>query len=59
MPDPNTQKTGSKSAAINTNVKHNGPLPATDDNSLAAAAAAGLAGAAMVGLAAMSGAEKA
>ena len=54
-PDPNTQKTGSKSAAINTDVKHNGPLPATDDNSLAAAAAAVLAGAAMVGLAAMSG----
>ena len=58
-PGPNVQKASGKSAAINTNVKHNGPLPATDDNSLAAAAAAGLAGAAAIGLAAIDGTEKA
>ena len=59
MPDPNTQKTGGKSTTSNTDVKHNGPLPATGENSLAAAAAAGLAGAAAIGLAAIDGTEKA
>ena len=58
-PDPNTQKTGGKSTTSSTDVKHSGPLPATGENSLAAAAVAGLAGAAAIGLAAIDGAEKA
>ncbi len=51
-PDPTAQKTSNKSVASSTKTKSNGPLPATGDSSLAAAAAAGLAGAAMVGFAA-------